>query len=149
MAKKRKVRPWPSFAECQAATIKLLRAENNKLKTRCCDLEKDYQELQGKYDKDICNVIRPQLNTETIELLCKRICDFDLSVRITRAMEATEIIYLFQLVSWKKDELEKIRNIRKVSIKNIQHFLAEHNLELGTSFFQEEYNFFWKKVEQK
>jgi len=148
MAKEKKFRPWPTLTECQATVIRLLREENKKLKTRCCELENAQKELQDKYNKDVYKIIKPQLNAEVIDLLCKRICDFDLGVRITRAMEKHEIIYLFQLISWKNDDLKKLQNINRISLQKIESFLAEHNLSLGTNFFHEEYNFFWKKIEE-
>lgn len=149
IAKEKKKHPWPTISECQATAIRLLKEENEKLKAKCGELEKINQELQKKYNKNVCKIIEPELSAEVIKLLCKRICDFDLGIRVIRAMEKTEIIYLFQLISWKQNDLEKIRNIRSVSINKIKVFLTENELELGTNFSQEEYNYFWKKVEEK
>lgn len=148
-AKEKRIRPWPTITECQTTVIRRLQEENDKLNAKCKELEKANQELQDKYDQDVYKIIKPQLSAETIDLLCKRICDFNLGTRIIRALETYETIYLFQLICWKKSDLKKLPQISSISIKRIENFLNEHDLTFGTNFFHEERNYFWRKVKEK
>jgi hypothetical protein len=131
----------PTLEECQAKTIKLLQ-ERLKQVTR----ERD--DLKIKYEKALL-ITKPQLSTETIELLCKRVCDLELSVRALKTLDSREIIYLFQLITYTAKDLNRIRYLGKRTIKEIGNFIAGLGLSLGTNFSQEELNSFWKKIEEK
>lgn len=123
--------------------------ENTDWKQKYEDLKKLYDELLEKYDLRSQNIVKPSFSTETIELLCKRVCDFNLSTRVINATDAYELNYLFQLICVSKTQLGRIRNIHKKSIKEISDFLEGLGLALDTKLTQEEINFFWKKIEEK
>ncbi len=148
-AKEKKIRPWPSLSDCQSAVIERLKKENSEIKLKYGELEKKYKELLEKTELKSPNIVKPPFSDETIALLCKRVCDFDLSARIIHAIDDYEIIYLFQLICFSKTQLERIRNIYKKSIKEIIDFLESFDLTLETKLSPEEINFFWKKVEGK
>ena len=119
------------------------------LREKNVELQKKYDELLEKYKREIQKISKPQLTTETIELLCKRVCDFNLSARVINATDSYKIIYLFQLISMSKAQLGRVRNIYKKSIKEIEDFVSGLGQTLGMNFSPEEYNYFWEKIEEK
>jgi|GEM_PF-6977116 DNA-directed RNA polymerase alpha subunit len=132
----------PTIEECQATEIK-------RLQGVIADLNKKYDGLLEKYQREVLKISKPPLSSETVDLLCGRICDTALSARIIHATDAREIIYLFQLISLSKEHLMRIRHIYKKSAKEIENFVSGLGLILGTNFSQEELNYFWEKIEKK
>ena len=121
----------------------------NNLREKTDELQKKYDELLEKYNREILKISKPKLSQELEDLLCKRVCDLGLSSRASKGLDSREIIYLFQLAMYTKDDLNRIRNIGKKTIKEIAEFLREKTLSPGLNFSQEEINYFWEKIEGK
>jgi len=58
-----------------------------------------------------------------------RKCGF--SVRTLNALLAAEIDYIYELVSYKEEDILRFRNIGNLSCKEIQIFLESNDLSLG------------------
>jgi len=138
--KKRTAGKMPTLEQCQAAVIKRLQKDKAELK-------KKFDELQEKYNQEILNISKPKLNPEVEEFLCKKISGLKLSNRTKNALDAREVIYLFQLAEHTTRDLNMIRNLGENSVEEIKNFLNSHALSLGTKFSQKEIEYFWKKLE--
>ena len=131
----------PTIEQCQAKTIELLREQNAKLIKERDDLLEKYENL-----KKISN---PKLSAEMEELLITRVCDLGFSNRVIKALDESDIVYVFQLIGYTKEQLHRLRKLGKNSIDEISQKLREKTLTTGITFRETEYNYFWDLIERR
>ena len=83
------------------------------------------------------------------ELLITRVCDLGFSNRVIKALDESDIVYVFQLIGYTKEQLHRLRKLGKNSIDEISQKLREKTLTTGITFRETEYNYFWDLIERR
>ena len=89
--------------------------------------EQTIRELQDK----LFLAGKSSLSVEQRELLRKSIFDLDLPVRILNALRALDVETVGDLVKHQRSDFTDIRNFGRQSLKDLDEFLASHNLAWG------------------
>lgn len=106
------------------------------------DLQSKYNTL--KYEVDTLRLKRMELCKKlsfeelgridvvpNYDILDKKMIEFDLSIRALNCLRSADIECMYELVSFKKNDLMKFRNFGKKSLMELEEVVEEYNLSFG------------------
>ena len=109
--------------------------ENRKMKAELEEMKKQLQNLQidmDDYRARFDRVDEEQSLKEEYPILNKRIVELDFTVRTMNILKIHNFETLGQVIRYNKLQLLKLRNFGRKSLIEIEDFLEQYGLELGT-----------------
>ena len=84
--------------------------------------------------------IKEEVEDETDKVNDMKIEELNMSVRLFNALKRAGITTVGQLAKMKEEEIIRIRNLGRKSLKELKECLAEHNIELKTGYIDADDN---------
>jgi len=107
-----------------------------------------YPDLKEKLDNKDSQIpdILEIYNEKRIELLCKSIDDFDLSVRLYNCLRGNGITYLWHATLFERSDFKKFRNFGNKSLAEFDEFMRKKDLAYNTKYSPELEKFLEEKT---